>query len=536
MNGDTLNLIERPYQELVDDVLTAMVGGVVNEPIFFDVKTTLYPLAEPAGGVRGITGTAAGLRRAFLPGVDFELSEGDNAVVWTDGGTRPDDESTFFVDYFRRESRSPISDINVGSVARTLGEAIGREIATLYQQVNLAYLSGFIDTAEGRSLDLVVSILGVERKRSELAEGLVTFFRDPAVAGNVTIGQGTRLVTTRGEATFETSQLRTLQRGQARIDVPVRAAPGFGGELGLVDAGAITEMVQPIAGIARITNLEPTARAAEDESDQELRDRARGALRALGKGTLAALDRVIREGRGTPVEFWDPNGPPAKRTDAGTVAVLVEAEPERFLGLRAAVEETRAAGVLATVTARYVYFTPRLTATLAGPLTGAGKEKVQDEVVAALQAYVDGLTAGQPALGKELLQAIERGVPDVTNPVIRDVLVWRADVGRPGPETLVETLARALAGVAPTDETGLRAALTAALTEPPATAPSGARSPDRSLLQAAGDDAEGGAAAGAPAEDRQIESGDFQVSARVGGEDWFVVLDMERADVVLEEV
>lgn len=496
MNGDTLSLIERPYQELVDDILTSMVGGVVNEPIVFDLKADLYPLAEPAGGVRGISGTAAGLHHTFLPGVDFELSEGDNAVVWVEGGTRPDDETLFFVDYFRRESRSPISDINVGSVARTLGEAIGREIATLYQQVNLAYLSGFIDTAEGRSLDLVVSILGVHRKTSESAEGLVTFFRNPEVAGNVAIAQGTRLTTTKGEVVFETSQLRTLQRGQARIDVPVRAAPGFEGDEGLVAAGEITEMVQPIAGIARITNLEPMTRAAEDESDEELRARARAALRALGKATLAALDRVIREGRGTPVELWDPNGPPERRSDPGSAAVLVEAEPERFPSLRAAVHETRAAGVLVTVLARHVFITPRLTAKLARPMTGAGKEKVQDEVIAALQTSVDGLSAGEPALGSELVAAITAGVPDVVDPVIKDVLVWRADVS----------------------------------------SATGERIPDRSLLRAA-PDPEAGADAGTPgpATDDEIESGAFQVSATVNGEPWFVVLDMERADVVLEE-
>ena len=43
-----------------------------------------------------------------------------------------------------------------------------------------------------------------------------------------------------------------------------------------------------------------------------------------------------------------PNGPPARRADPGTVVLLVESEPERFPGLRASVEETRAAGVQAT--------------------------------------------------------------------------------------------------------------------------------------------------------------------------------------------
>ena len=56
MNPDTVTLIDRPYQEVVDDILTAMVGGIVNEPIIYDVKETLYPLAQPASDVRGITG------------------------------------------------------------------------------------------------------------------------------------------------------------------------------------------------------------------------------------------------------------------------------------------------------------------------------------------------------------------------------------------------------------------------------------------------------------------------------------------------
>jgi hypothetical protein len=50
-------LLERPNQEIVDDILTAIVGGVVNEPVVFDVKSVLYPLAQPAQDVRSITGT-----------------------------------------------------------------------------------------------------------------------------------------------------------------------------------------------------------------------------------------------------------------------------------------------------------------------------------------------------------------------------------------------------------------------------------------------------------------------------------------------
>ena len=146
--------------------------------------------------------------------------------------------------------------------------------------------------------------------------------------GNITIPAGTRLASTGGKVVFASTQPRTLQRGQVRIDVPVRADVGFAGEAGLVPAGAITEMSQPVAGIDHVTNLDPTQRAAADETDDELRLRAKAALRSLGKATLAALDRAIRESRGTPVEFYDPGSPLAKRSEPGTVTVVVEAEPE----------------------------------------------------------------------------------------------------------------------------------------------------------------------------------------------------------------
>jgi hypothetical protein len=60
----------------------------------------------------------------------------------------------------------------------------------------------------------------------------------------------------------------------------------------------------------------------------------------------------------------------------------------------------------------------------------------------------------------------------------------------------------------------------------PALPPTGRRIPDRSLLQ--GPD-------GSPATDDQIDAGDFVVSATVGGDPFWVVLDMVPADVALRE-
>lgn len=525
MNSDTLTLITRPYQDVADDLLTAIVGGVTNEPIIYDVKSDLYPLAKPARDVRGITGTSNGEHFTFRKEADFLFSEGDNGVVWVEAGAHPDDETTFYVDYFLQNTLSPLTDLNVGSVTRTLSEAISREIAIVYEQINEVYKSGFIDSAIDKSLEYVVSILGIKRKTKEFARGLVTFFRESGSTGNITIPIGTVLLADKGEVRFETSELRTLQRGQARIDVPVLATEDFKGEVGKVDSGKIDTLLAPIEGIDRIINFEPTVLGAEDETDDELRARAKAVLRALGKGTLMALFRVILEGNGKPVEAWDPNTPGAKRSQPGTATILIEAEPERMPQLRAVVEETRAAGVLTILIARFVYFKPRLLLSLSPGLTSAGKGKVIQQVIEAIQGYVDPLSSGDDAEGEKILAAA-KGVQDVIAVKIADVVTWRSDLGSPGAASLVDAIMQSLAALsAEADTTTQREAISAAVNdEAPALTPTERRIPDRSLLQALD---------GSPATDEQVEKGEFKIAATVGGEKWWVVLDMEEADVVL---
>ena len=525
MNPDTVFLIDRPFQDIVDDLLTAVVGGVTNEPIIFDLLQDLYRLQRAALDVRGITGLLEKKRHTFQKAVDFEFSEGENAVVWQEGGKRPDDESKFYVDYFVPDTASPITDINVGSVTRTLSEAIGREIAVVYEQINEAYRSAFIDSATGRSLDFVVSILGITRRTKEFAVGLATFFRASDVEGNITIPEGTVVTTAKAEVRFETTELRNLQRGQARVDVPIRATEGFRGEAGKVPAAAIVEMFAPVAGISGVTNFEPTFLGAEDESDPQLRARAKAVLRSLGKATLAALRRVILEGRGRPVEVWDPDSTGTNQSAPGTVTIVVEAEPERIQQLQAAVHETRAAGVQATLIARYVFFKPRLAVRIREGLTAQGKERVASDVIAAIQTYVDGLTSGEPAEGGAIVDAARKpdGVVDVR---VADVIAWRSDVARPGTAGLADAVMVALAAVPAADEAARRAAVEAALTQQPVLPPSGRRIPDRSLVQAED---------GSRATDEQLEAAKFVIAATVGGEPWWVVLDMEPADVALRE-
>lgn len=544
MNADTLYVIERPYQEVVDDIVTSIVGGVVNEPIIYDLKEDLYPLAKRASDVRGITGTIRKdgklVPHAFLKLVDFVFSAADNAVVWqqTKGADSPADETVFYVDYFQPAgaSRSPLSDINVGSVTRTLSEAIGREIATVYQQINAAYLAGFVDTATGQSLDFVVSILGIKRKTGEFAAGLVTFFRDPATGdGNITIPEGVGLTTKNGKISFVTVELRTLQRGQARIDVPVRAT--IAGPEGNTASGTITTLSQPILGIVSVTNFDATVQASAAETDEQLRARAKAVLRGAGKATIAALINAISGQSARLLEVSDPSSPPGKRQPPGTVALSIETKPADFPSVRGAVEETRAAGVLTVLVARYVFFKPRIRVGLKMPVAAAGESKLKGEIIAAMQATLDGLTAGQPAKGEDLLKAIGTlKEVDIKKTKIVDVIAQKSDLGQ-GPESLLGIVLKTIKDVlAPTDaaapaspppipEEALKNALTAALFTAPSTVPNFPRKTDRSLVQGP---------SGQPATDAEIEAGTFQVSATLDGEKGWVVLDASEDDLRFE--
>jgi hypothetical protein len=541
MTPETINLLNRPYQQVVDDILTAMVGGVVNEEIFFDVAHDRYRLSKTAATpgpnlspIRSVNGTVTVTTKGQVPlvtqhtfesGVDYLFSEGDNSIVWLPGGLKPDDESTFYVDYFRENANasSPLTDLNVGSVTRTLSEAIGREISIVYQQINQAYLAGFVDTATGLSLDLVVSILGVVRKGAEFAAGLVTFFRDPASGvGAITIPEDTELRTADG-VTFVTADVGTLQAGQTRTDVPIRATEASKGPAGKVKAGEINTLEHPILGIARVTNFDPTFLGAKRESDNELRARAKAALQGISKGTLAALAGAVFDENASLDQVRDPNSP-ASLADPGTVLLLVSTEPERFLSLQDRVNEVRAAGVLTTLVARFVFFKPRLLITVSG-LNAPAKTKLVDQIIAALQGYVDGLKAGEAAVGSQLVQAILSKVPQVKDRKalhFAEVIASRADVAKPGSDTLLDTLVNTVTATPSGDLAALRAAIADVL-HPTF---SERRIPDSSLVLGL---------TGGPATDLQIQNGEFKVTSIVNGEKWSLALDLAPTDIILVE-
>lgn len=167
--------VKKSYEDIRDSILAQITKGIVREQYVYDIYRTKYKLANtPVKSIVKVEGLVNGTRHAFREGIDYRLS--DNMLEWLPEGKKPDDKTPFYVNYVFG-TPSGITDINPGSVVRTIVEAISREIEFLYEQLNKVYLAGFIDTASGSALDLVVSILGISRKPPEYAAGRVTFGR-----------------------------------------------------------------------------------------------------------------------------------------------------------------------------------------------------------------------------------------------------------------------------------------------------------------------------------------------------------------------
>jgi uncharacterized phage protein gp47/JayE len=168
--------VRKSYSELTDSMLAQITRGVVNEKYEHAASRTKYRLSYPnIKGIVSVKGTLKGAPFEVRRDADYRLS--GSVLEWLPAGEKPDAGSAFLV-YYLIDVPLGITDVNPGSVTRTLVESIALEMDFLYAQVNQVYNSAFIDTAIGKSLDLVVSMLGVNRKPAGYAMGEVAFGRN----------------------------------------------------------------------------------------------------------------------------------------------------------------------------------------------------------------------------------------------------------------------------------------------------------------------------------------------------------------------
>jgi len=186
---------KKAYSEIVQEIVEQLTKGSIKEQYDYETSQVRYKLGNtPIKQVIKVEGLLRGARHNFVLGTDYRNN--DEMLEWRPSGDKPDPGTTFSVNYTFGDP-SGITDANPGSVVRTIVESIAREIDFYYEEMQRVYDAGFIDTASGKALEMVVSLLGLERTPPQNAKGVVTFGRatppdEMDVTGEVYVYDGKR--------------------------------------------------------------------------------------------------------------------------------------------------------------------------------------------------------------------------------------------------------------------------------------------------------------------------------------------------------
>jgi uncharacterized phage protein gp47/JayE len=445
-----------PYGVFVDDLVSSLTGGVVREDFTFLEENAPFKLGSSfhSGTVR-IQGLVDGAFFRFHEGTDFSIGA-DGTITWlaaepdtpAPGATWPDRGTHFYASYERppdAQAPPPLTDRNPGSVLRTLAESFAREYAVLSRQLELVYKSAFLDTAEGRDLDQVVSLVGVERRSRTFASGEVVFSRSTPAPADIFVPEGTLVSTGEVPAvTVATTDDRTLRAGTLSVAVPVQAQ--VSGPAGAAAAESLSVIHRPILGIEAATNPQAMTFGGGSETDDSLRRRAARALEASGRSTPGAITGALISVEG--IREQDVRIEEDHLSFPGLVKVSVASDLSPEASARAAqlVEEARPAGIrivhnLAVTPAPsppptsdahgedpgpppptppvegiwYPIGVKAVVTPSAATLTAAQKAALTDAVEVAIGAFVDNLGVGGTVVYNRLVAAIiaVEGVYDV---------------------------------------------------------------------------------------------------------------------------
>jgi hypothetical protein len=184
-------------------------------------------------------------------------------------------------------------------------------------------------------------------------------------------------------------------------------------------AASLTLLPVPIAGIASVTNPAPTSIVGRDESDEELRTRAKNVLHGSERATPGAIQQAIH-GEGITADIDE-------RSTPGVIRITPHAEsmpPDLQQRLLSSLEEVRPAGVVVELAAaavpRKVNLELRLE-TASGLLSQdlrAAQRTVRDQVT----QFFEQLPVREPASINQLVGRV-LGVPGVQDVKIVDATV-----------------------------------------------------------------------------------------------------------------
>ena len=296
-----------------------------------------------------------------------------------------------------------ITNITPGSVVRTIVEAILDNTDATNYYISYVYGALGINEATDNDLDRLVAILGIVRKESTYATGVVTFSTgDEPYAYDISIPYGYEISTRQSADNMIYTYLVNeenvvLPAGQTSIDVEVRSE--IAGHQYL-PAGSLRVMGKSIIGIESVINNSEINSGSDRESDDDLRSRTKEYVTTFGKCTDNALKMAVEEVNGvincTVVDQYG---------GIGTTGVIVVPEILPVIDsvaeeINKVVADTKASGIKAFIvypTIKYIDI----------DITVTGVDTVDSALILeSISDYINSLRVGQTFVIKQMERKI----------------------------------------------------------------------------------------------------------------------------------
>lgn len=173
--------------------------------------------------------------------------------------------------------------LSPSQVEMYLLETVAYMLAVRGAEEQLAIQDGYVAYAQSARLDLIGAERNTPRLLASPATTTARFIRADNTVTRIRIPQGTRIGEAGGLVQFGTLAVAYIEVGQASVEVDVQATEvGIGGNS--FAAGEISSIIDPVPGIASVTNLTATGGGADVEGDPRYRVRLALAFEGIGNG------------------------------------------------------------------------------------------------------------------------------------------------------------------------------------------------------------------------------------------------------------
>ncbi len=163
------------------------------------------------------------------------------------------------------------SQLSIGEPRYVFLKALAYVFASYSALINEQLKQNFIEYAAGANLDALGKLTGTLRLNAVKSSCTVTFNRVAGTQGDILIPKHTR-VTADSVIYFETRENAIIKDGQNTINIIVDALEA-GSKGNGFKAGSITQIVDTIAYVKSVTNINISSGGADAESDDNYRTR-----------------------------------------------------------------------------------------------------------------------------------------------------------------------------------------------------------------------------------------------------------------------